>query len=117
MQKLLCLSLLALGVSSCGIQIKNTEICSVAGRVQFGGICAETLTTKTRDITYTQLIDMLEAQAEHTGPNGEKVPAHGAAIIMTSDDFGTIKTELEQACRLLRGKCTRKLKEALARLQ
>lgn len=103
-------------LNCCGhVTVTNKEICSVAGRIQFGGICAETHTETTRDLTYIELMDMLEAQEDRPDPQDATrvLPAHGAAIIMTTADFGSFKTELEVACRLLKSKCSYEVQQAI----
>ncbi len=117
MRKLLWLSSLILAASGC-VTVSNTRVCSVAGQAQYGAICAETLTSKTYDLTFDQLIDMLEAQPERPDPDhpGQVLPAHGAAIIQSSEDWGKNKTALEEACRELGARCSYEVKQAIVNL-
>lgn len=43
------------------------------------------------------------------------LPARGAAIVMSSDDWGAMKTELETACRQLGKQCSYAVRRALQR--
>lgn len=113
MRKSLYLStfVLALSLSSC-VTLPNTEVCTVAGLFTAGAICAETLTPKTRDMPFEMLIEYLEPQTERPDPEhpGQTLPARGGAICQTAEDYGKIKTVLEQACRELGSKCSYELK-------
>lgn len=110
------LTLLALP-SCAGIEIKNGEVCTVAGVLQAGADCAETLTPKTRSMNFEALVDYLEPQLEKKDAKGKIVsPERGGAIIMSADYFNHIKTKLEQACSLLGDRCTYEIKEQIATL-
>lgn len=142
--KLLCLSLFILALSSC-VTIKDAPICALAGRLSAmgGGICAHLRSPATNDLTFKELIDMLEAQpdreciplctvyklvsgkpvcvdflnicAENPLPDEVtvKLPARGAAIIMQDSDWNEFKTEAEIACRMLGRRCKYEFKELL----
>ncbi len=107
-KKLLVISL-ALGslvLSACAkVQVKNKEWCSVAGVLGAGADCAETLTTKTREMDVTEFIQWLEPTSER-----------GPAICMSSEDALETKNEIEQACAILKNKCTAEEKAAIRRV-
>lgn len=118
--KLLLASLPILILTSC-VSIKNANICAAAGKLSAGGICSRLTSKETNDLTFNELIDLLEAQSERTcvpvpgfpvcaddQSNGvvTKLPARGASMIISSDDFEVLITELQQACRELGNKCS-----------
>ena len=95
---MLCLLSLSLVGSSCStVKVTDKRMCAAAGLVSLGGICTHTLTPQKEVLTFDQFIDFLQAQES---------PAKGAALCMSSADFGTQKTELETACRMLGSRCT-----------
>lgn len=96
--KSLLLSLLILATfNSCTIvRVHNIEVCTVAGILSEGMICAETLTGKTREMSFNESLDFLQAD-----PQTKK----GGAVCQSSSDWNSLKTSLEQACKLLSGKC------------
>lgn len=103
---MLCLLSLSLAGSSCqSIKVTDKRACSAAGLVSLGGICTHTLTSEKEVLSFDQWIDFLEAQ-EAT----QNSPAKGAAVCMSSIDWGAMKTELEIACRMLGKRCTYELK-------
>lgn len=106
-QILLCSTLLAL-VSCAGITLPNTKVCSVSGYLQDGMICAETLTTKTSEMTFDETISFLEADIDTKKP---------AALCQSASDWNKIKTALDQACELLKKRCTKEIKEQIASLE
>jgi hypothetical protein len=118
MQRLLFLVSSALAVSAC-VTVPNTKVCSVAGVISAGGICAETLTSRTSDLTMDEFLDFLEAQPERPDPKdpSKKLPAHGAAVCQSSEDWNKQKTALEQACRELGKRCSYEIRRALAAIE
>jgi hypothetical protein len=105
MRKKLCLGLSALALSGCvSIKVPNTEVCTVAGILSEGAICAETQTHKTRDMTLDQFLDFLLP-----------TDAHGGAICQSADDWNKMKTALEQACRELGTQCSLEIHAAISR--
>lgn len=44
------------------------------------------------------------------------LPARGGAIVMSAQDWGTLKTELETACREMGKSCTYATKQAITAL-
>ncbi len=113
------LNLLVLALLSSCITIKDARLCSVAGVTSAGAICAHTNNDLTEDLTLAELLDMLEAQPEREcvpvkGMNvckeiqiGDKIklPARGAALIISSEDWAEKKTEMEITCRKMGNKC------------
>lgn len=77
-----------------------------------------------------EMIDFLEAQpARHCAPipgmnvcadnpNGVAIdlPARGAAIAMSSADWAEKKNELDEACRILGGRCSLQVKQIIENL-
>ena len=66
-----------------------------------GGICSHTLTSEKSTMTFEQFVAFLEA---------DEAQKKGAAICMSATDWGTLKTELETACRELGGRCSYAIK-------
>lgn len=96
MRKPLYLVLSAIAALDAGcVTVPNTEACSAAGSLLRGAVCAESLTGKTRNMTWAEFQDMLEPTAERAG-----------AICRTVEDDAKIKTALEQACRMLGRRCS-----------
>lgn len=82
--------------SSCGtVQVPNTEVCVVAGKLLAGADCAFTLHGNSRSMTMEEFIVWLE-------PSTEK----GPALCQSATDWNKQKTALEQACKILGNKCT-----------
>jgi hypothetical protein len=117
---LLYLVSLVLVATSC-VTIKEGTACAVAGKLSAGGICSHLISDKTGHLSFSEMIDFLEAQPERTcvpvpGMSvcaddqsmgiAVKLSARGAALAMSADDWGTMKTELEVACRMLGKRCT-----------
>lgn len=105
-------------LASCAT-IPNSIVCTPAGLVTLGGICGETQTSKTWDLTFEEFIYFLEAQAEHPDPNEptHTVPAKGAAMCQSSEDYQKQKTALETACRLLGPRCSYEIKKQIKTMQ
>lgn len=109
MQKKHCLFLFltALLLNSCGhVQVPNTEFCTVAGTISAGAICAESITHKTRDMTFDEFLEFIEPG-----------PARGGAICQSADDYNKLKTTLEQACRLLGNRCSFEIKRTIKAME
>lgn len=109
--------------------IQNANICAAAGKLSAGGVCSRLTTSDTNDLSFSEMIDMLEAQPERTcvsvpGFNicaddqskGTPVtlPSRGAGILMSSADFGVLITELREACRRLGGNCSYATRQVIA---
>jgi len=104
LQKLSLLLLFSLSVSCSSVLIKNTELCSVAGDMSAGAICANTLEKETREMTLEEFIVFLS-------PNEKE--NKGAAICTSSHDFNEMKTSLEVACSILEDQCSYELKQTI----
>lgn len=119
------LSLLFLSLSTClvscvtTVTIPNTTQCTVAGKLEYGGLCAETETSNTSAPSYEKYLDWLEpASAPYPDPDAMAspaplIPAHGPAVCESSDDFTAETTVLEQACRDLGDKCVYQIKQVI----
>ncbi len=105
------LSIFGLVVLSSCVTIPNTMVCTAAGRLSVGAICAETLTAKTSDMTFDQYIAFLEPQPAISG-----LPERSGALCQSSDDWNKMKTALEQACRELGAACSNDTKASIANL-
>lgn len=104
---MICLSLFLLpGCET--VVVQNTKACTVAGILQAGAECAETLTGKRSSMSYEEFIDFLEPR-----PQQGQIPAHGGAIVQSAEDYSKIKVALEQACIALNGNCTYELQETI----
>jgi len=114
MRKNILASLFILTASGC-VTIPNQRVCSVAGVVNAGAICAETQTDKTFDLDVDALIEMLEPQPERPDPEnpGETLPARAGALIIPMDDYVAGKNAGEKACRMLGKRCKPEFKSAL----
>lgn len=108
--------------------IQNANICSAAGKLSAGAICSRLTTSETNDLSFRELIDLLEAQSERTCvpvPGfpvcaddqsigvAVKLPARGASVIISSKDFEVFITELQTACRELGSKCSYETRQVL----
>lgn len=104
-----------LSLSSCRtVEVKDTEVCAVAGIISAGADCAHTLKTETREMPVADFIAWLEPQAERTDPTtGVTTPARGPALCQSAEDYVKVKTALEQACRALKGRCTAEMRDVL----
>ncbi len=93
-------------VLSCAhVEVPNVRACAVAGSLQNGMDCAYTLSSETEQLDAAEMVAFLESDAA-TGK--------GAAICQASEDWGKIKTALEQACKQLKKRCSYEVKEAIA---
>lgn len=99
------------------VTVPNTRVCTVAGEMSAGAICAETLTPSTFDLTLAEFLDMLEPVpdvVDPTDPSKVLVPGRAGAMVMTADDWLKNKTALESACRELGSKCSYEVQHAIA---
>lgn len=124
---LIAIILFGLTASSCvTIQIKEGTTCSTAGLLEDGDICSHLISPATDGLTFTETVDFLEAQEARTCavvPNTTvcmsqddpawlstlpttALAARAGAISLSTDDFGTMKTELETLCRAQGKNCT-----------
>lgn len=98
---LLYLILLGSAVNGC-VDIKDSTTCTVAGVLSAGAICSHTLTAEISDLNFDEFVTFLEPQDDR-----------GGAICMSARDWGTMKTELEEACRQIGAGCTYQVKQLL----
>lgn len=125
------LAVLALLCSGC-VSVPNTRIVSVSGSLSAGGIWSETQTDATGDLTFEEMLDLIDPQPEricvpvegfnickHDQSTGVKVtlPERGGAIIMSSQDFAKMHTALELACRALGRRCSYQIKQSLLKMK
>lgn len=117
MRRLLFLGSFILTLNGC-VTVPNVRICTAAGDLTSGAICAETQTGKTSDMTLDQFIEFLEPQPERPDPDhpGQTLPARGGAICQSTDDFTREKTALEKACRELGSACSMEMRAAIQSL-
>jgi hypothetical protein len=92
--------------------VQDGGTCTVAGQLQNGGLCSHLLTPATSVLSFTEFVAFLEPAAKT--PTS---PARGGAICMSSQDWGTMKTELETACRELGSKCSYATAQAIERIK
>lgn len=113
---ILFVTMLLVSLSGCKeIEIKNSEFCAVAGILAAGMDCANSLKPDTRSMDLDETIAWLEPSEAVLDSNGkEVVPARGAAICQSSNDFNENKTTLEIACRMLGKKCSYQLQQIIA---
>jgi hypothetical protein len=86
------LGLSALIISCANVSVPNIEVCTVAGNIQLGSVCANTLSDETRDLSFEETIEFLEPSE-----------IRGGALFLSASDFNKLKTALEQAC--VKNKC------------
>ena len=55
--------------------------------------------------------------ADNQTGNAVELPERGAAIVMSSDDWGVMATELETACRLLKKVCSYQTMRAIIKMK
>lgn len=99
------------------VPIKNTRECVVAGVFQAGLDCATTNTSQVSQMDFEQMIVFLEPQGERLNAAGKKLPPRAGAVIRSDEDFTAQKTSLEQACALLRDRCTPEMKDHIEGMQ
>lgn len=100
--RLLLVILCAWPLLSCQkLVIPETSGCAVAGVMAAGANCASTASDKTWELTLTEFIYFLEPDPATHKP---------AAICRSAEDEMKIKTVIEQACELLKDRCTLEMK-------
>ncbi len=128
--------LLASLLNGCNsVTIRNTRPCTVAGILEAGGFCAETLTGKTNDMSPGDMLDMIEARDERPDPSPSYtpvpaphqcagvdtdrpcLPAKAPGVIQTVEDYGATKETLEEACRALGDSCTYEMKQTIKHMR
>lgn len=103
--------LFALTALSACVTVPNTTVCTVAGTMSAGAICAETLTDHKTEMDLDTWIEFLEPQLERSDPSdpAKVLPARAGALCQSAEDWNKQKTALEQACRMLGKRCSREL--------
>lgn len=107
MRLIMLLSFVALGSSCAHVQLPDTEACAVAGKVINGATCNYTISDKPRKMTFDEFIHWLEPDIQNQ---------RGAAICQSSNDWVKIKVALEQACYLLKRRCSLEMQQAIQKL-
>ena len=98
-------------LASCArVPVPNARECVAAGLVTLGADCAETNTGKTSEMSFEEFMEWLEPQ-----PATDKKPARAGAVCRSDEDFTKMKTALEQACALLKNRCTPEMKSEIER--
>lgn len=88
-----------------------------------GADCDNTLSDNPTSLALDQFINFLEPQPEIRDPKSGVVisPARAGALCQSAEDWNSMKTELEQACKILGNQCTYEMKQkfyaAVARLK
>lgn len=109
--------LFAILLSGCAkVPIKDTTKCIIAGVWRSGMDCSTTLSSRTSEMNFEEMIEWLEPQPERPDPAhpGKMLPARAGAFCESSDDQLAEKIALEQACSLLKNACTPEIKAAIA---
>ncbi len=110
--KLFALSFILFGCVT--VSIKNTKECTVAGVIQGGMDCATSNSGEVSQMDFPQTIDWLEPQPERPDlVNGKTLPARAGAVCRSDEDFTAQKVAIEQACELLKTRCTPELHSAI----
>lgn len=103
-------------LSACSqIPVKETKVCGVAGVLQAGANCALTFSKipeKESQMTFEEFVEFLEPQPERV-VNGKKLPARGAALCQSADDWNAHATALQQACEKLKSACTYEMRKQI----
>lgn len=97
-----------LSLNGCvSVTVQDVTVCSVAGKLMAGAICATTISGKKTEMPLGTLIDMLEPQQERPDPSnaGKTLPQRGGALIMSADDWGKMKNTIEVMCREMGSSC------------
>lgn len=100
------LSLVLISTCSCAVVVPNTKVCAVAGVLQAGAVCTETLTGVESEMTFEEFVAWVEPDVT---PGQER----GPAVLMSSKDYAEAQTALEQACRVLGARCTPAVKKTI----
>lgn len=80
--------------SSCGsLTLKDTKACTVSGVLSAGVNCVSAVSGTKTQLTFEELIDMLEPNSERAG-----------AVIIPFNDYIEIKKSIETACTYVRCK-------------
>jgi hypothetical protein len=123
-----------LGNEAC-ITIADGTACSLAGNLPAhsdGSFCSHLISATSINLTLNETLDFLNAQPQRfcvpvlgmpicadDQLQGTQVmmSARGAAIFMSDQDWNTMKTELEEACRELGSSCSYATQSMIARFK
>jgi hypothetical protein len=122
---------LSLLISGC-VTIQDANTCAASGHITDGLLCSHLLTAQTEILSFNETLDFLDAQpysrtcvpvpgfqvCADDQSHGALVtlPPRGAAVAMSSNDWGIMKTELETACRELGSRCSFKVQTAIKKM-
>lgn len=104
---LFVLVLLVLLNSCAHIEIPNTEVCTVAGKMSAGADCSMTLSDETREMNMDEFLEFLEPSEKEN---------RGGAMCQSVSDWNKQKTALEQACEKLGKACTYEIRAVLSKV-
>lgn len=112
---LINLALLNFTASCVSVEIKDTKDCAVAGDLRAGMICTHTLNDTVERMDLQHSLDWLQPQNQRPDPDniGQTLPAHGAALCRSANDYLEAKNELEEACRILGKRCTLEMQKTI----
>jgi hypothetical protein len=87
------------------VTIPNQEACTVTGTLEMGSACVDR-EGSVRFMNKVDFVRYLEPQASISDPNSELyIPARGAAICQSREDYTKSQIALEQLCHLAGSKC------------
>lgn len=106
---------LVLLLAGCSVELPNIRVCAVSGTLLAGADCAYTNSDDTEEMDFEEFMDFLEPRPERPDPKNpkKKLPAHGAALIVSPSDWTRQKNALELACQKLGNACTLEMKQTL----
>lgn len=84
------------------VSVPATKVCTVAGQLRAGMVCADTHSGATYDMSFDETLTFLEP-----------TDTRGGALCQSADDWNKLKTALEKACRELGPRCTYEMKQAI----
>lgn len=104
-------------LSSCTVKIPDNEVCS--GTEGFAGVaalCRQTNSEGKRRLNLDQWLDFLYAREERPDPKnpGQKLPAKGPAICISSEDYRKNETAIAQLC--VKVNCNYEIKKQIAEI-
>ncbi len=111
----LTIAFVLLSTAGCSTQIPNTRVCGVAGIFQAGAECVWTLSDDKESLDAEAFVDFLEPQGPRPDPKnpGLTLPARGAALCTSEEDYTKTKTVLEQLCERAGARCTREMRHQM----
>ncbi len=106
--------ILLLAMDSCAVTIPNTKVCAVAGVMEAGMDCVDTLDNTETTIAPKDIRGFLEAIEEVDDPSGNVLQApRGPAICESMADWGLEHAALEAACQKLGAACTYDIRQQI----